>query len=195
MKTTSKTSLPPGNMLNPLPVVMVSCGSTPEEYNIITVAWCGTICSEPPMCYVSIRRERHSYEIIKKNKEFIINLTSKELCAITDWCGVRSGRKYNKFQTMNITPLPADKVKAPLIAESPLNIECVVKDIIPLGSHDMFIADVVAIHANEELLHKTSNVLNLEKADLVSYSHGNYYCLGEKIGKFGFSVEKRKSNK
>jgi len=195
MKTSSKISLPPGNMLNPLPVVMVSCGSSPDEYNIITLAWCGTICSEPPMCYVSIRRERHSYEIIKRNMEFVINLTSKELCAITDWCGVRSGRKYNKFQTMDITPLPADKVKAPLIAESPLNIECKVKDIIPLGSHDMFIADVLAVHANEELLNKKSNLLNLERADLVSYSHGNYYCLGQKIGKFGFSVEKGKSKK
>lgn len=192
MNTPKKTSFPPANLLNPLPVVMVSCGNNPEEYNVITIAWCGTICSEPPMCYVSIRRERHSYDIIKKNKEFVINLVSENLCAITDWCGVRSGSKYNKFEIMNITPVPAEKVKAPLIAESPVNIECVVKDIIPLGSHDMFIADVVAIHANDELLDKSTKALKLNRAQLVSYSHGHYYCLGQKIGKFGFSVEKKK---
>lgn len=192
MNTPKKTSFPPANLLNPLPVVLVSCGNNPEEYNVITVAWCGTICSEPPMCYVSIRRERHSYDIIKRNKEFVINLVSETLCAITDWCGVRSGSKYNKFETMNITPVSAEKVKAPLIAESPVNIECVVKDIIPLGSHDMFIAEVVAIHANDELLDKSTKALKLNRAQLVSYSHGHYYCLGQKIGKFGFSVEKKK---
>ena len=164
MKPSAKISLPPGNMLNPLPVVMVSCGSIPDDYNIITVAWCGTICSEPPMCYVSIRRERHSYDLVKKYKEFVINLCTQELCAITDWCGVRSGRKYNKFQLMNITAMAAEKVKAPLIAESPLNIECIVKEIISLGSHDMFIAEVVAVHADEKLLdqkHKRSDLIRL----------------------------------
>ncbi|MDD2687113.1 MAG: flavin reductase family protein [Bacteroidales bacterium] len=195
MKTSSKISLPPGNMLNPLPVVMVSCGSIPDDYNIITVAWCGTICCEPPMCYVSIRRERHSYDLVKKYKEFVINLCTQELCAITDWCGVRSGRKYNKFQLMNITAMAAEKVKAPLIAESPLNIECIVKEIISLGSHDMFIAEVVAVHADEKLLDPKTQALRLDKADLVSYSHGNYYSLGEKIGKFGFSVQKKTSKK
>jgi len=192
MNTFSKTMLPPGNMLYPLPVVMVSCGSNPDEYNIITIAWCGTICSEPPMCYISVRRERHSYDIIKRTNEFVINLVSENLTAITDWCGVRSGRKYNKFETMAITPLAGEKVKAPLIAESPVNIECKVKEIIPLGSHDMFIADIVAVHANNLLLDKESQLLKLEKANLVSYNHGNYYCLGQKIGKFGFSVEKKK---
>lgn len=192
MNTSSKTMLPPGNMLYPLPVVMVSCGNSPEEYNIITIAWCGTICSEPPMCYISVRRERHSYEIIQRNREFVINLVSENLTAITDWCGVRSGRKYNKFETMAITPIIGEKVKAPLIAESPVNIECKVKEIIPLGSHDMFIADIVAVHANDTLLDKESQLLKLDKASLVSYNHGNYYCLGQKIGKFGFSVEKKK---
>jgi len=192
MNTPSKITFPPANILNPLPVVMVSCGSHPEDYNIITIAWCGTICSEPPMCYVSIRHERHSYDIIKKNKEFVINLVSENLTAITDWCGVRSGKKYNKFETMAITPITAEKVKAPLIDESPVNIECAVKDIIPLGSHDMFIADILAIHAREDLLDKKSNALKLDKANLVSYNHGHYYCLGNEIGKFGFSVEKKK---
>ncbi|HOF15303.1 MAG TPA: flavin reductase family protein [Bacteroidales bacterium] len=193
MKTSVlKTSFPPANLLNPLPVVMVSCGSTPEEHNIITVAWCGTVCSDPPMCYISIRPERHSYTIIKKNREFVINLVSKNLTAITDWCGVRSGKKYRKFEKMMITPIAAEKIKAPMIAESPVNIECVVKEIIPLGSHDMFIADIVAIHASEKYLNPTTQALELSNANLVSYNHGHYYCLGKEIGKFGFSVEKKK---
>lgn len=193
MKTSVlKTSFPPTNLLNPLPVVMVSCGNTPEEHNIITVAWCGTVCSDPPMCYISIRPERHSYTIIKKNREFVINLVSKNLTAITDWCGVRSGKKYRKFEKMMITPIAAEKIKAPMIAESPVNIECVVKEIIPLGSHDMFIADIVAIHASEKYLNPTTQALELSNANLVSYNHGHYYCLGKELGKFGFSVEKKK---
>jgi len=193
MKTSVlKTSFPPANLLNPLPVVMVSCGNTPEEHNIITVAWCGTVCSDPPMCYISIRPERHSYTIIKKNREFVINLVSKNLTAITDWCGVRSGKKYRKFEKMMITPISAEKIKAPMIAESPVNIECVVKEIIPLGSHDMFIADIVAIHASEKYLNPTTQALELSNANLVSYNHGHYYCLGKELGKFGFSVEKKK---
>ena len=191
MNTPKKTSFPPANLLNPLPVVLVSCGNNPEEYNVITVAWCGTICSEPPMCYVSIRRERHSYDIIKRNKEFVINLVSETLCAITDWCGVRSGSKYNKFETMNITPVSAEKVKAPLIAESPVNIECVVKDIIPLGSHDMFIAEIVAVNVDSSLIDKKTNEIRLFQANLVTYSHGQYFGLGKILGKFGFSVQKK----
>ena len=193
MKTSVlKTSFPPANLLNPLPVVMVSCGNTPEEHNIITVAWCGTVCSDPPMCYISIRPERHSYTIIKKNREFVINLVSKNLTAITDWCGVRSGKKYRKFEKMMITPIAAEEIKSPMIAESPVNIECVVKEIIPLGSHDMFIADIVAIHASEKYLNPTTQALELSNANLVSYNHGHYYCLGKELGKFGFSVEKKK---
>ncbi len=187
-----KINLKPGNMLNPSPVVMVSCGNSPDEYNIITVAWTGTICSDPPMCYISVRPERHSHDIIKRNGEFVINLATERLAFATDWCGVRSGRKFNKFIEMNLTPVKGKIVQAPLIYESPVNIECVVKDIVSLGSHDMFIAEVVAVNASEFLLDKNSKILQLEKCNLLSYSHGQYYVLGKRIGKFGFSVEKKK---
>jgi len=189
---TAKINLKPGNMLNPSPVVMVSCGNTPDEYNIITIAWTGTICSDPPMCYISVRPERHSHDIIKRNGEFVINLATERLAFATDWCGVRSGKKFNKFIEMDLTPVKGQVIKAPLIYESPVNIECVVKDIIPLGSHDMFIADVVAVNASEFLMDKNSKILQLERGNLLSYSHGQYYTLGKRIGKFGFSVEKKK---
>lgn len=189
---TAKINLKPGNMLNPSPVVMVSCGNSPDEYNIITVAWTGTICSDPPMCYISVRPERHSHDIIKRNGEFVINLATERLAFATDWCGVRSGKKFNKFIEMNLTPVKGQVVKAPLIYESPMNIECVVKDIIPLGSHDMFIAEVVAVNASDYLMDKNSKILQLERGNLLSYSHGQYYTLGKRIGKFGFSVEKKK---
>jgi len=188
----SKIILKPGNMLNPSPVVMVSCGNTPDEYNIITVAGAGTLCSDPPMCYISVRPERHSHDIIKRNGEFVINLATERLAFATDWCGVRSGKKFNKFIEMNLTPVKGQVIKAPLIYESPVNIECVVKDIIPLGSHDMFIAEVVAVNASEFLMDKNSKILQLERGNLLSYSHGQYYTLGKRIGKFGFSVEKKK---
>ena len=188
----SKIILKPGNMLNPSPVVMVSCGNTPDEYNIITVAWTGTLCSDPPMCYISVRPERYSHDIIKRNGEFVINLATERLAFATDWCGVRSGRKFNKFVEMDLTPVKGQVVKAPLIYESPVNIECVVKDIIPLGSHDMFIAEVVAVNADEFLMDKNSKILQLERSNLISYSHGQYYVLGKRVGKFGFSVEKKK---
>ena len=187
-----KRQLKVGNMLNPTPVVMVSCGETPDEYNIITVAWCGTLCSDPPMCYISVRPERHSYPILKERNEFVINLVSSELAERTDWCGVRSGKKYNKFLETDLTPVRGNVVKAPMIYEAPVNIECVVKQVIPLGSHDMFIAEIVAVHANENLFDKKSGALHLERARLVSYSNGHYYELGKIIGKFGFSVEKKK---
>lgn len=187
-----KRSLKPGNMLNPVPVVMVSCGSTIDEYNILTVAWCGTVCSDPPMCYISLRPERHSYPIIKEQMEFVINLVSNDLAERTDWCGVRSGKKYNKFIENNLTPLRGNVVKAPLIFESPINLECVVKQIIPLGTHDMFLAEVVAVHADERLFDKKTEELHLERANLVCYSNGHYYDLGKIIGKFGYSVQKRK---
>jgi len=138
----------PGTMIYPLPAVMISCGSTPEEYNIITVSWVGTICSNPPMCYISIRPERFSHDIIKRNKEYVINLTTEELAKATDWCGVRSGKNYNKFKEMQLTPGKATIVNAPIIEEAPLSIECRVKEIIPLGSHDMFISEVVNIKAD-----------------------------------------------
>lgn len=187
-----KEQLKPGNMLNPLPVVMVSCGTTEEEYNIITVAWCGTICTDPPMCYISIKPNRYSYNIIKKNKEFVINLTTEKLASITDWCGVRSGEQYNKFKEMNLTAGTASKIKTPIIMESPINLECVVKDIIKLGSHDMFIAEIVSVNINENLMSNETGSINFDDLNLLSFSHGNYYKLGRKIGKFGFSVQKKK---
>jgi len=179
-------------MLNPAPVVMVSCGSTLDEYNIITVAWAGTVNSDPPMCSISIRPERHSYGIIKQSGEFVINLVNKQLAPFADWCGVRSGRKYNKFLETGLTPVRATQVNAPMIEESPVNLECKVTQIIPLGSHEMFLAEVVAVHVNEKLFSPKTDAIDLKRADLVTYSHGHYYTLGEIIGKFGFSVEKKR---
>jgi flavin reductase (DIM6/NTAB) family NADH-FMN oxidoreductase RutF len=191
MNTPQKISLKPGNMLNPAPVVMVSCGETPDEYNIITVAWTGTLCSDPPMCYISVRPERHSYPILKERKQFVINLVNEPMAAVCDWCGVRSGKKYNKFLETNLTPVRGSVVKAPMIYESPVNIECEVTEIVPLGTHDMFIAKVVAVHADPRYLDKKTGALDLKRANLVAYSHGQYYTLGKILGKFGFSVEKK----
>jgi len=185
----------PGTLVYPVPAVMVSCGSEKKEYNIFTASWTGTICTDPAMCYVSIRPERHSYGIIKKNMEFVINLTTKKLARATDWCGVRSGRDYDKFKEMKLTPVQGSKVKAPLIKESPINIECVVKEIKPLGVHDMFIAEVVAVNADKKYLDPGTGAFNLQAANPICYSHGKYYTLGEKLGKFGFSVEKKKTRK
>ena len=192
MAKTGKRTLRGGNMLNPTPVVMVSCGSTLDEYNIITIAWAGTVCSDPPMCSISVRPERHSYNIIKKERAFVINLVDKKLAPFADWCGVRSGRKYNKFVETGLTPVRATQVNAPMIGEAPVNLECKVTQIIPLGSHDMFLAEVVAVHVNEKLFSPKTDAIDLKRADLVTYSHGHYYTLGEILGKFGFSVEKRK---
>ena len=187
-----KRELKPGNMLNPTPVVMVSCGSTPDEFNIITIAWCGTLCSDPPLRYISVRPNRHSYPILKERKEFVINLVSNELAERTDWCGVRSGAKFNKFVETGLTPVRGTHVKAPMIFEAPVNLECVVKQVIPLGTHDMFMAEIVAVHADESLFDKKTGAMHLERANLVAYSNGHYYGLGKIIGKFGFSVQKKK---
>ena len=192
MAKTGKRTLRGGNMLNPTPVVMVSCGSTLDEYNIITIAWAGTVCSDPPMCSISVRPERHSYNIIKKDGSFVINLVNKQLATYADWCGVRSGRKYNKFVETGLTPVRATKVNAPMIEESPVNLECKVTQIIPLGSHDIFLAEVVAVHVNGKLFSPKTDAIDLRRADLVTYSHGHYYTLGDILGKFGFSVEKKK---
>lgn len=192
MAKIQKRTLRAGNMLNPTPVVMVTCGNTLDEYNIITIAWAGTVNSDPPMCSISIRPERHSYNIIKKEGSFVINLVNKELAKYADWCGVRSGKRYNKFFETGLTPVHATKVNAPMIEEAPVNLECKVTQIIPLGSHDMFLAEVVAVHVNENLFSKKSDAIDLHRAQLVTYSHGHYYSLGEILGKFGFSVEKRK---
>ena len=186
-----KRLLKPSSILNPVPVVMVSCGETLDEYNIITVAWTGTVCSNPPMCYISMRPERHSYDIIKRTGQFVINLVTTDLVSRTDWCGVRSGKKFNKFLETDLTPVKASKVKAPIIYECPVNIECEVKQIIPLGTHDMFLAEVVAIHADERLFDRKTDELQLYKANLAAYSHGQYFSLGKILGKFGFSVQKK----
>lgn len=186
-----KQNWKPGTLIYPLPAAMISCGSHPNEYNIITVSWLGTICTNPPMCYISVRPERHSYEIIKRNMEFVINLTSEKLSRATDWCGVRSGKNYNKFQEMGLTPAKATAVSAPIIEESPLCIECRVKEIISLGSHDMFISDVVNVQADENYFDPETGRFDMQSAKLLAYSHGNYYGLGEHIGKFGWSVKKK----
>lgn len=184
----------PGTMIYPIPAVMVSCGHEPEEYNIITIAWTGTINSKPPMCYISVRPERYSYDIIKRTGEFVINLTTDKLAKATDWCGVRSGRKYNKWEKMNLTPAPAKIVKAPVIEESPVNVECVVKDIIELGSHHMFTAEVVNVSVDDTYLDETGK-FSFAKANPLVYNHGHYFGLGDIIGKFGWSVQKKKKKK
>lgn len=179
-------------MIYPLPALLVSCGSTEKEYNIITVAWAGTVCTNPPMCYISVRPERHSYAILKRNMEFVINLTTADMAFATDWCGVRSGKDYNKFAEMKLTPGKATVVSAPIIEESPLCIECRVKEIISLGSHDMFIADVVNVKADEKYMNPETGKFELAEAGPLVYVHGGYFNLGSKIGKFGWSVEKKK---
>lgn len=182
----------PGTLIYPLPAAMISCGSTPEEYNIITLSWLGTICTNPPMCYISVRPERHSYEIIKRDMEFVINITTEDLAFATDWCGVRSGKDFSKFDEMKLTPGKASIVQVPIIEESPLNIECRVREILSLGSHDMFIADVVNVKADEKYFDPQTGKFSLESAKPIAYSHGQYYGLGEKIGGFGWTVRKKK---
>lgn len=176
-------------MLYPLPVVMVSCTDGAHKDNIITVAWAGTVCTNPPMITISIRPERYSYELIKKTKEFVINLTTEKLAKATDFCGVRSGRDIDKFTTLNLTKEKGDHVEAPMIAEAPVNIECKVRDIIKLGSHDMFLADVVAVHVDKELINEKGK-FELNQSNPIVYSHGEYYGIGTLLGTFGYSVKK-----
>lgn len=178
-----------GNMLYPLPVVMVSCKREGERPNIITVAWAGTICTNPPMVSISVRPERYSYDIIKESKEFVINLTTTQLAKATDYCGVRSGRNVDKFKEMRLTEQESSSIVAPGIKESPVNIECKLKDIIKLGSHDMFIASVEAIQIEDTLLNEKGK-LELSKSNPIVYSHGEYYDLGNLLGTFGYSVKK-----
>jgi flavin reductase (DIM6/NTAB) family NADH-FMN oxidoreductase RutF len=188
-----KQSWKPGTLIYPLPAVLVSCGESPEEYNLLTVAWTGTVCTNPPMCYISVRKERHSYDIIRRTGEFVINLTTEELARATDWCGVRSGRDENKWQAMGLTPMVTEHVKAPIVAESPLSICCRVRQVVELGSHDMFIADVVGIEADERYINPETGKFSLDKAKPIVYSHGEYYTLGELIGHFGWSVRKKRT--
>lgn len=180
----------PGNMLYPLPVVMVSLADENGKPNIITVAWAGTVCTNPPMVSISLRPERYSSPIIKATGEFVINLTTRELAFATDYCGVKSGRDVDKFREMKLTPVPGSQVRAPFIAESPVNIECRVRQVMPLGSHDMFLADVEAVHADEKYMDENRK-FHLEKAEPIVYSHGAYLVCGEQIGVFGYSVKKK----
>ena len=186
----SKVTWKSGTFIYPLPAVMVSCG-TMEESNIITVAWTGIINTDPAMCYISVRPTRHSYEIIKKTGEFVINLTTKDLAYATDWCGVKTGAKVDKFKEMNLTKEKAKFVKCPMIKESPVSVECRVKEIKELGSHHMFVAEILAINADEKYINE-NGAFDISKCDLIAYSNGNYYSLGKKIGRFGFSVQKKK---
>lgn len=181
----------PGTLIYPLPAVLVSCGATPEEYNLLTVAWTGTVCTNPPMCSISLRPERHSYEIIRRTGAFVINLTTQALARATDWCGVRSGRDCDKFREAGLTPLPSDRVEAPLVAESPVNIECRVRQRLPLGSHDLFLAEVVGVQVDPAYIDPATGRFDLERAGLIAYSHGEYFTLGRSLGRFGWSVRKK----
>ncbi len=178
-------------MIYPLPAVLVSCGDRPENWSMLTVAWTGTICSDPAMCYISVRPERACYPLIADNMEFTINLTTAEMARATDWAGVRSTRDYNKWKETGLTPLPGEKVKSPTIEQSPISIECKVKEIVRLGSHDMFIAEVLNVRADSRYIDPETGRFMLEKSGLMAYSHGFYYELGEMIGRFGFSVKKK----
>ena len=190
-KEFKKQSWKPGTLIYPLPAVLVSCGSTPEEYNLLTIAWTGTVCTNPPMCYISVRKERHSYDIIRRTGEFVINLTTEEIARATDWCGVKSGREVNKWEAMGLTPMTNDHVAAPLVGESPLSICCKVRQVVELGSHDMFIADVVGILADKRYIDSETGKFSLEKAHPIVYSHGEYFSLGKMLGHFGWSVKKK----
>ena len=181
----------PGNMLYPLPVVMVSVADQAGNKNIITIAWAGTVCSNPPMVSISVRPERYSYSMIKETGEFVINLTTEDLTYATDYCGVKSGRDVDKFKEMNLTAIPAQKVKAPLIAESPVSLECKVTQVIPLGSHDMFLAEVVAVHVDEKYMDENGK-FHLDSSHPIVYSHGEYLTTGQVLGTFGYSVKKDK---
>ena len=185
----SKIMWKPGTFLYPIPAVMVSCG-TMEKSNIITVAWTGILNTNPAMCYISVRPERYSYNLIKENMEFVINLTNEKLAYITDWCGVKTGAKVNKFEEMRLTKEKANFVSCPMIKESPVSVECKVKEIKELGSHHMFVAEILAIHASEEYI-DDNGAFDISKCHLIAYSNGGYYALGKKIGKFGFSVQKK----
>lgn len=191
----NKVTFKPGTMVNPVPVVMVSCGETEAEYNIITIAWTGIVNSEPPMTYISVRKSRHSHGLIEKSGEFVINLCTEKLAKQTDYCGVKSGRDLNKFKDQNLTPIPGQFVKSPMIGEAPVNIECRVREVHHYPSHDMFVADILAVHADDSLLNEKGK-LELEKAGLICYSHGDYFGLQKNpIGKFGYSVMKPKTKK
>ena len=179
----------PGTLVYPVPAILVTCKDKERE-NVMTVAWTGTICSDPAMTYISLRKERYSYDIIKRSGVFCINLTTEELAYATDYCGVKSGRNENKFKTLNLETEMATKIDVPMIKKSPVTIECKVEEIKELGSHDMFIAKVLAINVDEKYMDENGR-FDMEKCGLMAYSHGHYYSLGKNLGKFGFSVQKK----
>lgn len=187
----SKINFKPGNMLYPLPAVLVSCGNINAQSNLFTVAWAGTICTNPPMVSISVRPERYSYQFIKDSGEFVINLTTSELVHATDYCGVRSGRDVDKWKECHLTPIEADTVSCPMVSEAPINIECQVTEVKELGSHHMFIAKVTAVHVNEKYMDE-KNTFHLNESNLLAYSHGTYFTLGKPLGTFGYSVRKKK---
>lgn len=190
----SKQIWKPGNMLYPVPAVMVTVSDGQGNDNVITIAWAGTINSDPAMVSISVRKSRYSHELLMKNKEFVINLVTKDLTFAMDYCGVKSGRDMDKFQAMKLTKGKAGTVNVPIIEESPVNIECKVTQILELGSHDMFLAKVTAVLADEKYMDESGR-FDLNKSNLVAYSHGQYFTLGEYIGKFGYSVQKKKNKK
>ena len=189
----TKLAWKPGTMIYPVPVVLVTCGTEKTGFNIITIAWTGTVCTEPPMCTISVRPDRHSYGIIRQHGEFVINLTTTALARAVDWCGVKSGREVDKFKELGLTPLKAQKVKAPLLDASPLNIECQVRQVLPLGSHHMFLSEVVAINADQQYINPRTGAFMLSRSHPICYLHGRYFALGKLVGAFGYSVRKRKA--
>lgn len=189
----SKIVWRPGTLVAPVPPVMVTCG-TMEHPNIITVAWTGNICSDPAKAYISVRPERYSYGLIRESGEFAINLTTSALARAADFCGVRSGRDVDKFAHLGLTPLPARELSCPILGESPVSLECKVSQVIPLGSHDLFLADIVAVDVEEEFL-DPSGKLRLDRCGLAAYAHGEYFALGKRVGTFGFSVRKKRKKR
>ena len=189
-----KISWKPGTMVYPVPAVLISCGTEEtNDINIFTVAWIGTICTNPAMLSISVRPERYSYEIMQRHGQFTVNLTTESMVKATDWCGVRSGRDYDKFKESGLTPINGIANSCPLIEESPLSIECRIKESFDLGSHDMFISEVVNVVADDRYISPATGAFEMERAGLVAFCHGKYYALGEMLGSFGFSVKKNKT--
>ena len=190
----AKTNFKAGNMLYPLPAVLVSVADKQGNTNILTIAWAGTVCTNPPMVSISVRPSRFSHHMLMESREFVINLTTKELVFATDYCGVKSGREVDKWKELHLTPLVSQEVAAPSVAESPVNIECKVERVEHLGSHDLFLASVVAVRVDNRYMDQNGS-FHLEKAQPIVYSHGEYYDLGAKLGKFGYSIQKNRGRK
>ncbi|MDY0297593.1 MAG: flavin reductase family protein [Acidobacteriota bacterium] len=191
----ARLSWKPGTMLYPAPAVLVSCGNHDGRKNLVTVAWTGTVCSDPPMCSISLRPERFSHELIRESGEFAVNLTTAAMARAVDWCGVKSGREFDKFSETGLTPLRASRISAPLVVESPVNLECRVTEMRRLGSHTLFIAEILAIQADPVYYRSGTGYFDLSASAPLCYCHGHYYRLGKPIGKFGFSVEKKPRRK